>query len=131
MILSITTKNDSANPLTGLFLEPLAVKFPEKPVEYDGNTPILGSNMGGPTVLKMTYGANALALVDEGAAPLMSDSRSRRTGREHAFIPAAGEYGSGADLSRQPAAHHTHHRGRTERHVSPVDPFWNSRHDHV
>lgn len=72
LILSITTKNDSANPLTGLFLEPLAVKFPEKPVEYDGNTPILGSNMGGPTVLKMTYGANALALVDEGAAPLMS-----------------------------------------------------------
>jgi hypothetical protein len=72
LILSITTKNVTANPLTGLFLEPLAIKFPEKPAEYDGNTPILGSNIGEPTVLKMTYGANALALVDEGTEPLMS-----------------------------------------------------------
>jgi hypothetical protein len=69
--LAITTKNNSSNPITGLFLEPLAIHFPSKPVEYDGNTPILADNIGEPAVLKMTFGSNALALTDDGMLPLM------------------------------------------------------------
>lgn len=70
--LSIGITNSTSNPLTGIFLEPLAIRFPQKPSEYNGNTPILGSNIGEPTVLKMTFGTRALALVDEGTAPLLS-----------------------------------------------------------
>lgn len=69
--LAITTKNNSSNPLTGLFLEPLAIRLPAKPSEYDGNTPLLADNIGEPAVLKLTFGANALVLADEDPGPLM------------------------------------------------------------
>ncbi|MGA8596330.1 MAG: Ig-like domain-containing protein [Bryobacteraceae bacterium] len=70
-LLAIATKNNSSNTITGLFLEPLAIHFPVKPLEYDGNTPILADNIGEPAVLKMTFGSNALALVDNGTLSLM------------------------------------------------------------
>jgi len=68
---AITTKNDSPNPLTGLFLEPLSIRLTTKPSEYDGNTPILADNIGEPAVLKLTFGTDALILVDEDPRPLM------------------------------------------------------------
>ncbi len=63
--LSITTTNSSPNTITGLFYEPFAIRFPSKPAQYDGNTPILGHNIGNPTVLTMTYGQSALTLAND------------------------------------------------------------------
>lgn len=71
LALTIVTKNNSSNPIEGLFLEPLAIRLPVKPSEYDGNTPILADNIGEPAVLKLTFGANALVLADEEPLPLM------------------------------------------------------------
>lgn len=70
--LSITTTNRSPNALTALYLEPLTLKLPEKPREYDGSTPLLAANIGEPAVVRLTAAQTTVALVNEGEGPLMT-----------------------------------------------------------
>jgi hypothetical protein len=49
-----------------------AVQFPSTPSEYDGSTPMVGWNMGNPTVIPTTFGNNKLVLTNEDYVnPLM------------------------------------------------------------
>ncbi|MGH9626830.1 MAG: hypothetical protein ACRD7E_00480, partial [Bryobacteraceae bacterium] len=70
--LTITTTNTSPSIIQSVFYEPFALKFPAKPKEYDGNTPLLGHNIGSPTVLPLSYSSGVVALVNEDMKrPLM------------------------------------------------------------
>jgi len=67
LYLSIGTTNRSNGTLEAFSYEPLVLKFPEKPREYDGATPILATNVGSPTVTTMTSSSGVLALCNEDA----------------------------------------------------------------
>jgi hypothetical protein len=63
--MTITTKNNSPSTITAVFYEPLAFKFPSKPTNYDGNTPILAHNIGSPGAVGLSYSGGTLAVVNE------------------------------------------------------------------
>ncbi len=70
--LQITTKNTSNFTIESIFYEPLALKFPFKPREYDGSTPLLGHNIGAPTAVMLSTGSEAVTLVnDDVQKPLL------------------------------------------------------------
>src|SRR5258706_6932109 len=71
---TITTTNTSTtNTIQGLFYEPIAFKFPAAVQEYDGNTPMLGDNISGPTLLSMSYCSGAMLIANEDVVkPLAS-----------------------------------------------------------
>jgi hypothetical protein len=72
LFADVTIQNTSATPM-GMFIMQLAeIQFPSTPSEYDGSTPMVGWNMGNPTVIPTTFGANKLVLTNEDVAnPLM------------------------------------------------------------
>jgi len=72
MFADVTIQNNSATPM-GMFIMQLAeIQFPSTPSEYDGSTPMVGWNMGNPTVIPTTFGANRLVLTNEDVVnPLM------------------------------------------------------------
>ena len=85
-LVSIATTNTSAtDTITGLWYQPLTLKFPVKVKEYDGSIPLLYPNVGGPAVSRLSYGSGALAVVSEDIQkPLMigfpwSDNRPENT----------------------------------------------------
>ena len=71
--IHVVIRNDSGNTLSSFVLALPTLQFPATPAEYDGNTPLLGHNVGAPTVVTMNYGTGALFLVNEDVTqPLMA-----------------------------------------------------------
>ena len=69
--LTITTSNTSPYPIQGIFYEALNLKFPAKPQEFDGVTPLLAFNSGYPSLFTMSYGSGVMALAnDDVVTPL-------------------------------------------------------------
>ena len=69
----ITTANTSPYIIQGLSYEPVALKLPQAPTEYDGNTPMLGSSVGGPTLIQMSFGSGVVVFAnDDPSLPLMT-----------------------------------------------------------
>jgi len=70
--ITVSVTNTSKSTIQQLRLEPLTLVFPSKPLEYDGSTPILSHNLGGTTVLPLTYSKSMLALTnDDVSQPLL------------------------------------------------------------
>jgi Bacterial Ig domain len=70
--LTISITNTSASTITAIFLQPLALKLPSRPLEYDGTGDILFHNIGGPTVLSLTSSKSLLAITnDDVSTPLV------------------------------------------------------------
>src|SRR5262249_2596208 len=63
--ISVSIHNSSAKTLSSFGMALTTLKFPPKPAEYDGSTPMLGHNLGDPTALPMSYGSGALVLANE------------------------------------------------------------------
>lgn len=71
--ITAAVTNNSSDTIQGLALELLTLKLPAKPREYDGNTPILFHNIGGPTVLPLSWGSGMLVLANEDVSrPLLT-----------------------------------------------------------
>jgi hypothetical protein len=68
----VTIRNTSATPM-GMFIMQLAeIHFPSTPAEFDGSDPMLAWNMGNPSIIPTTFGANKMVLTNEDVAnPLM------------------------------------------------------------
>lgn len=68
--LTMAVTNRSGTPIEGVFLEPLALRLPARPDEYDGNTPIIAYDSGEPGVLSLTSPSMTvvMAVEDPGAA---------------------------------------------------------------
>lgn len=62
--LDLQVTNRSEEVLSGIFLEPLQLSFPEPPRGWDGN-PRLAHNIGSPSVIRAEYGRGTVALVNE------------------------------------------------------------------
>jgi hypothetical protein len=70
--VTIKTTNNSSQTLQGVFYQPLTLIFPSTPQEFDGVDPIVTLNIGNPTALRMTAGANAVVLAnDDVVLPLL------------------------------------------------------------
>jgi hypothetical protein len=65
LTLAVTTRNNSPYPITGLSYEAITLRMPSKPQEFDGVSPLLGTNIGGPTALSLTAGKAAVVLTNE------------------------------------------------------------------
>jgi hypothetical protein len=71
--LVVTTTNHSPYTIQGISCEPLALRLPQAPAEYDGNTPLLSPGIGGPTLIQMSFGSGVLVFANDGPAkPLMA-----------------------------------------------------------
>jgi len=73
LFADVTVTNTSSTPM-GEFIMTLAeVQFPQTPTEYDGSDPMLGWNMGNPTIIPTTFGSSGkLDITNEDVAnPLM------------------------------------------------------------
>jgi len=71
--LTIETANRSPNSIEHVFYEALTLKFAAKPMEYDGNTPMLAVNMGDPTVIPLTAAPTQVVLTNEDVSqPLVA-----------------------------------------------------------
>lgn len=71
--LTITTVNRSASAIVGIAYEPITLKFPSAVQQYDGNTPLLLSNLDGPTVIPMTFSTGVMVFAnDDPSLPLMA-----------------------------------------------------------
>jgi hypothetical protein len=70
--LTIAITNTSSATVQGLFFEPMILRFPSKPREYDGQVPLLAANTGNPSLLRMTFKNTALVLAnDDVSKPLL------------------------------------------------------------
>jgi hypothetical protein len=63
--VDIVTTNRSSAEIEGLYYEPFVLRFPRKPAEYDGVTPMLAHNVGSPSILSMSFGDDKMVLVNE------------------------------------------------------------------
>lgn len=72
LYLKTTVTNTSSHTLFGFFYQPLILRLPSTPAEYDGHTPILRHNTGMPSVLRLDFGTGTLAVANEDVTrPLM------------------------------------------------------------
>jgi hypothetical protein len=70
--LDLGVTNRSRLPLTALSFDVLALRFPQTPPEFRGNIPILGTNVGSPTILPMSFPEGYLVLCnDDVLKPLL------------------------------------------------------------
>ncbi len=70
--LTVTTSNSSSSTIQGVFYEPVILQFPSSPAEFDGVDPLIQENLGNPTAIRMTAGANAVVLAnDDVKRPLL------------------------------------------------------------
>lgn len=70
--LKIKTVNSSPDFIDSVYYEPMTLSFGTKLQEYDGVVPILGHNIGGPTILPLTFGKSRLVLTnDDVTRPLL------------------------------------------------------------
>jgi hypothetical protein len=65
LLLTVTTKNRSTSTIDGVAYEPLGLAFPAKVVEYDGSSPLMGHNVGNPTLITLSYGDGIVVLANE------------------------------------------------------------------
>ena len=65
LMLTVTTKNQSTSTIDGVAYEPLGLVFPAKVVEYDGSAPLMGHNVGNPTLVTLSYNDDIIVLVNE------------------------------------------------------------------
>ncbi len=71
--MTLTVANKSpASTIEAITLQPLWLRFPHAPREYDGNTPIYTANLGSPSILGLDYGSGTMALCnDDVQQPLL------------------------------------------------------------
>lgn len=62
--LDLTITNTSPWTLQAFTVEPLGLHLPNKPSEYHGTNPMLATNIGEPSVVRLTYGANSVVLTN-------------------------------------------------------------------
>ncbi len=71
--LAVTVRNRSANTILEASYEPLGLRFPARVAEYDGSIPLMGHNVGDPTIISMTWPAGKAVLVNEDVVrPLLA-----------------------------------------------------------
>ncbi len=71
--LAVTTHNTGRYTIVSLSYEPVTLKMPGKPSEFDGVTPLLATNIGAPTALSLTSGRSTVVLTNEDVArPLLA-----------------------------------------------------------
>jgi hypothetical protein len=71
--IALTITNRSADTLREASYEPIGLKFPGRVTDYDGVVPLVGHNVGDPTLIGMNWGAGMAALVNEDVvAPLIA-----------------------------------------------------------
>jgi hypothetical protein len=67
----IVVKNGSSDTITGLWLEPLGLRFPGPVREYDGKTPLLIDNIGRPAAIQFNFDAGIVVVAaDDLEKPL-------------------------------------------------------------
>ena len=71
--LTISVANTSAvTTVEAIQLQPLWLRFPQKPREYDGSDPMFAANLGSPTVIGADYGTGTLAFCNDNVTlPLL------------------------------------------------------------
>jgi hypothetical protein len=65
LFLTVTTTNKSTSTIEAVSYEPLGFAFPDKVVEYDGSAPLLGNNVGNPTLITLSYKDGVVVLANE------------------------------------------------------------------
>ena len=71
--LTVTVTNTSpSSTIQAIAVQPLWLKFPHTPKEYDGADPLLAANLGNPSVIGADYGTGTVALCnDDVTRPLL------------------------------------------------------------
>ena len=72
LTLELTISNRGSRAIGALQLQLLELALPSAPSEYDGNTPLLMTNLGAPSVLTLSHQHGVLALVNEDLAQGLS-----------------------------------------------------------
>lgn len=62
LLLAVNVHNRSTRVLKSFWIELLQLKFPSKPREYDGQTPLLSDSIGRPALVNVEYGTGRLAI---------------------------------------------------------------------
>ena len=69
---NVTIHNTSSTPVGEFIMQLAEIQFPKTPAEYDGSDPLMGWNMGNPTIIPTTFGTGTLDITNEDVAnPLM------------------------------------------------------------
>ncbi len=63
--MTVSIRNDSSKTLASFMFIMPRLQFPQKPAEYDGNTPLLAHNAGEPTAVPMSYGSGTMVFANE------------------------------------------------------------------
>ncbi|HEX4086624.1 MAG TPA: hypothetical protein VHY22_17055 [Chthoniobacteraceae bacterium] len=72
LFVDTTITNTSSQEMASFVMQLVEIKFPQTPSEYDGSDPMVGWNMGNPTIIPTTFGASRLVTTNEDVAnPLM------------------------------------------------------------
>ncbi|BDI32084.1 hypothetical protein CCAX7_41350 [Capsulimonas corticalis] len=70
--LTIGVLNTSPATISGIWIQPLALKFPQAPKDWTPNAVYMGANLGAPTISYANYGSGAVAVCNEDfARPLL------------------------------------------------------------
>ncbi|HUA58246.1 MAG TPA: hypothetical protein VML19_05805 [Verrucomicrobiae bacterium] len=71
--IAVTVRNRSADTLREASYEPLALHFPARVAEYDGAIPLVGHNVGDPTIISMSWPNGKVVLAnDDVVRPLLA-----------------------------------------------------------
>ena len=65
LILNIDISNEAKAEIKSLSLDALALRLPQPPKEYNGVEPLLGTNVGAPTILPLTFGNESVVLCNQ------------------------------------------------------------------
>lgn len=65
LTITVTTTNTSPNTITGVFYEPMTLRFPSAVREFKGSIPLICSNVGDPCLVNMTFSSGTLVLANE------------------------------------------------------------------
>ena len=72
LFANVTIQNTSTTPVGMIIVQLAEIQFPTTPQEYDGSDPMVGWNMGNPTIIPTTFGTGKLVVTNEDVAnPLM------------------------------------------------------------
>ena len=72
LVLDIDTTNKSSAIVQSISYDALALKLPRKPLEYDGVTPLLATNLGAPSVVPLSFPGGSVTLCnDDVRRPLL------------------------------------------------------------
>jgi hypothetical protein len=98
--IGVVVTNTSDQPVAGVHVFPMAVRFPAFPVGWNGETPWAGFNSDGPTAIAADFGAGKLVLANEDVhEPLYV---GMITGPETAATRRFRLWVASSDLSYQP-----------------------------